>query len=138
MIIRRLHGRTQRGGGQGVRIHLKNHKNIVFFSNTGPDILKNHKTTKPAFNVGPTSARQRNAIKMAFRWRANDDPLLVLFGSSLPSSKKCQSLTPSGKLVWIRALSVYHYFHIIFLKSTTPIIFRFYVEPLWVGGKFVQ
>ena len=32
---------------------LKNHKNIGFLSNTGPDYLKNHKATKPALNVGP-------------------------------------------------------------------------------------
>ena len=58
-------------GGQGVWILLKNYKNIGFLSNTGPDPLKNHKATKPAFNVG-----------MAFRWRADDDPLIVVFGSS--------------------------------------------------------
>ena len=45
------------------------------FSNTGPDPLENHKATKPAFNVGPSSTRQRNAIKIAFHWRADDDPL---------------------------------------------------------------
>ena len=49
-------------GGQGVRTPLKNHKNIGFNINTGPDPLKKHKATKPAFNVGPSSARQRNAI----------------------------------------------------------------------------
>ena len=31
------------GGGQGVRTPLKNHKNVGFLSNTGPDPLKNHK-----------------------------------------------------------------------------------------------
>ena len=36
-----------------------------------PDPLNNHKATKPAFNVGPSYARQRNAIPMAFRWRAD-------------------------------------------------------------------
>ena len=45
-----------------VRILLKNHKNIGFLSNTGPDPLKNYKTTEPAFNVGPSSARQQKAI----------------------------------------------------------------------------
>ena len=40
------------GGGQGVRIPLKIHKNIGFLCNTGPDPQKNHKATKPAFNVG--------------------------------------------------------------------------------------
>ena len=54
-------------GGQGVP--LKNHKNIGFLSNTGPDPLTNYKATKPAFNVGISSARQRNAF--------NDGPLIV-------------------------------------------------------------
>ena len=48
--------------GGGIRTALKNHKNLGFLSNTGPDPLKNYKATKPAFNVGPPSARQRNAI----------------------------------------------------------------------------
>ena len=52
---------------------LKNHKNIVFLSNSGPDPLKNHKATEPAFNVRPSSARQLNAILMVFRWRADDE-----------------------------------------------------------------
>ena len=53
----------------------ENHKNIGFLSNTGPDPIKIHKATKPAFNVRPSSARQRDAIEMAFSWRADDDPL---------------------------------------------------------------
>ena len=36
-------------GGQGIRTPLKNHKNIGFLSNTGPnagpDLLKNHSST---------------------------------------------------------------------------------------------
>ena len=60
---------------------LKNRKNIGFLSNFGPDPLINRKDTKPAFNVGPSSARKRNAIEMAFRWRANDGRLRVVFGS---------------------------------------------------------
>ena len=49
-----------RGGGGGDRGSgppLKNHENIGFLSNTGPDPLKNHKAIKLAFNVG-----KRNAI----------------------------------------------------------------------------
>ena len=42
------------GGGEA----LKSHKNVGFFSNTGPDPLENQSAT----NVGPPSARQRNAI----------------------------------------------------------------------------
>ena len=40
----------------GVWAPLKNHKNIGFLSNTGPDPLKNHKAAQPIFNVGPPSA----------------------------------------------------------------------------------
>ena len=42
-----------------------------------PEILKILKATTPAFNVVPSSARH-------FRWRADDGPLLVIFGSYLP------------------------------------------------------
>ena len=45
------HVRIQRGGGGGgqvVQIPLKNHRNIGFHSNSGPDLLKKHKATKPA------------------------------------------------------------------------------------------
>ena len=50
------------GGGSRPLLPLKNHKNMGFLSNTGPDPQKNHKAIKPAFNVGPTSAGQQNAI----------------------------------------------------------------------------
>ena len=52
------------GGVQEVRTPtpLKNHQNIGFHSNTGPDPLKKCKATKPTFNVGPSSPPQRNAI----------------------------------------------------------------------------
>ena len=66
-----------RGGDRGYAPHpLKNHQNIGFLSNTGPDPLKNSKAIKPAFNVWSSSARQRN------RWRTDDGPLIVVFGSS--------------------------------------------------------
>ena len=95
-----------RGGdrGSGPPPPLKNHKNIGSLSNSGPDTLINHKATKPAFNVGSSWARQQNAIKMGFRWRADDDPNVVVFGSYFFSSKKrCQSWTPSDKTFWICA-----------------------------------
>ena len=74
-------------GGQGVRTPPEKTLNFGVLSDTGPVPLKNHKATMTAFNVGPSSARQPNAIKMAFCWRADDGLLLVLFGSSLLSSK---------------------------------------------------
>ena len=44
----------------------------------------NHKTYKPAISVGPPSAHERNAMLMAFRWRIDDGPLIVVIVSSLP------------------------------------------------------
>ena len=75
----RVRCESRGGGGAGGPHPLKNHKNIGFFSNTGPDPLKNHKATKPVFNVWPPSDGQRNAISMAFRWRVDDDPIVVVF-----------------------------------------------------------
>ena len=58
--------RESRGWGTGgldPPAPLKNHNNIGLLSNTGPDPL-------------------------AFHWRADEGPLIVVFGSSLPSSNK--------------------------------------------------
>ena len=49
-------------GDRGSGSPLKNHKNIGFLSNTGPDPLEYHKATKSSFNDGPPSTHQRNAI----------------------------------------------------------------------------
>ena len=65
---------------------MKNDKNIGFLSNTGPDSLEK----ESVFCVGPSSAHRLNAIEaiidpkakrqeMAFRWWADDGPLLVIF-----------------------------------------------------------
>ena len=40
---------------------------------------------------------------MAFRWQADDGPILVVFGSTHQLKKSCQSWIPSEKAVWIRA-----------------------------------
>ena len=90
-------------GGQGVRTPpppppLKITK-IGFLSNSGPDHQKNHEATEPAFNVWPSSARQRNAILMAFRWRADGGPLILVFRSSHQSSTRKKI----DKNFWIRA-----------------------------------
>ena len=79
-------GGSRGWGGQGVQTRLKNHKNIGFLCNTGPDPLKRHKATKLAFNVGPSSARQQNAISMAFRWWTEDGQFIVVFDSSITTS----------------------------------------------------
>ena len=68
---------------------MKNHNTLEFPSNTGPDPQKNHKVTKPAFNAGPSYVRQ------GFRFRADVGPLMVVFGSSLPSSTKKKPMSKS-------------------------------------------
>ena len=54
------------GGGS-----LKNHKNIGFLTNTGPDPLKSYKAARPAFNVEPASEtpakRHVNDVSLAGR-----------------------------------------------------------------------
>ena len=72
-------------GRHGVRTPppLKNHKNIEFLSNTGPDPLKFSRLPRQH----PTLGHHRHASETpfkSFRWWADDGPLLVIFGSSLP------------------------------------------------------
>ena len=69
------HGWIQRWG-QGVR-PLKNHKNIGFHSNTGPDPLKNHKVTIQCWAIiGPPAKSHVNGV------------FIVIFGLSIPSLTK--------------------------------------------------
>ena len=77
---------------------LKNHKAIGFLRNASPEQVENHKATKPAFIDGPSSTRQWNAISIAFHWRADDGPILVVLGSPLPSSTKIKMLIELGPL----------------------------------------
>ena len=57
-MVLTFHARIQRGGGQGVRTPMKNHKNLGFLSNTGPDLLKITKL--------PSASIQCWASKMPF------------------------------------------------------------------------
>ena len=122
-------------GGQGVRTPLKKSQNKGFLSDSGPDPLKNNEATEPAFNVGPSSARKRNAILIAFRWRADDGLLIVVLRSSHPSStkkrkkKRCQSWTPYDKIFWIRAWDTESLYHVV-----KRYIFGFRIQPCLVGA----
>ena len=71
-------------GGQGVRTPLKNHKNIVFHSNTGQDSLKKHNGYQASIQCWAIIGTP----EIAFRWRADVGPNIVVFGSSLLSSTK--------------------------------------------------
>ena len=81
-------------------IPLKNHKNRVSLHYwSGPS--ENHKANKQAFNVGPSSVRQRNAMEMAFRWRADDGPSIAYMDPRFPHQHKKKDyriLTPLTKL----------------------------------------
>ena len=64
-------------GGQGSGPPMKNHKNIGFLCYSGPDPLKNQHSM--------------------LRWLADDGQLIVVFGSSLPSSTKTKGGPPLTK-----------------------------------------
>ena len=74
------------GGGKGARgpdPPLKNHKNIGFSSNTGPDPMKNHSyqsSIQCLATIGPPAIRRLNGVSLL----ADDGLLIVVVGSSLP------------------------------------------------------
>ena len=86
----------ERGGGGGrwsgppPTTPVKSQKYRVSWQYTS-ESPKIYKVIKPAFKAWPSSARQRNAILIAFCWRADDDPLLLIFSSCLPHLKKMDS-----------------------------------------------
>ena len=71
---------------------MKNHKNIEFLGNTGQDPLKFSKLPSQHSTLGYHRHASETTFK-AFRLRADDGPLLVIFGSSL-LQKRCQSSDP--------------------------------------------
>ena len=80
-----LHVRFQRGG-QGVRTPPpEKSQNTGFSSNTGPDPLKNRSCEASILCLTFIGMPAKRHL-MAFRWRADDGPLKVGLGSSLPSS----------------------------------------------------
>ena len=80
-------------GGTGGPDPLKNNKNIGFISKTVPKPLKNHKVTKPGHSV-LGHPRQASETPFKFRWQANDDPLIVVLGSSYQLNLKKSKLDP--------------------------------------------
>ena len=64
--------------GRGSGPPLKNHQNIGFLSNTGPDPLKSQSyqaSIQYCAIIGPPTKRHLKA----FRWRADDGRLIVVF-----------------------------------------------------------
>ena len=85
------------GGDRGSGPPLKNHKNIGFSSSTGPDPLKN-RSYQASFQCWAIIGTPAKRHLMAFRWRADDGPLIVVLGSSLTSSTKKKTKKALSKL----------------------------------------
>ena len=60
-------------GGQGVRTPLKNHQNIGFLSNIGPDPLKNTKLPSQHTTVG----HYQPVSETPFKWRFAGGPMMA-------------------------------------------------------------
>ena len=75
------------GGDRGSGPPSEKSQKIGFSSNTGPDPLKNrsYQASNQCWAIIGTPAK---CHLMAFCWRADDGPLISVFGSSLPSSTK--------------------------------------------------
>ena len=98
------------GGGAGVWTPpLKNHKNLGFLSDSGPDPLKIHKATEPAFSM---LGHHQHASKTPFKWHFAGgqmmarllwylDPSTPLQLKKEKKQKNRQSWTPSDKIFWI-------------------------------------
>ena len=62
-------------GGKGVPTPPEKYQNIGFLDISGPDSLRNQATIQCWAIIGPPVKRHL----MAFRWRDDNDPLLVVF-----------------------------------------------------------
>ena len=99
VYIVRSHARIQRGGTGGPDPPPpppKNHKNIEFLSNTGPDPQEFSKLPSQHSTLGHHRHVSETPLIKAFRWRADDGPLLVIFGSSLPYKRRKKPLSEFG------------------------------------------
>ena len=96
-------------GGQGSGPHPtspKNHKNIVFFSNTGPDPMKITKLPSQHSMLGC----HQHASELPLKWRFAGGPHWPAFSGILILSstkfffKNPSELDPSDKTFWIHPL----------------------------------
>ena len=81
VYIVRSHSRIQRGGGQGVRTPSPPEKSQKYRMDRIPRNSQNYQASIRRWAIIGTPAKRH--LK-AFRWRADDGPLLVILGSSLP------------------------------------------------------
>ena len=102
-----LYVRIQWGTGGPDPLPLKNHKNIGFLSNTGPDPLKNHKATiQCRAIIGTPAKRHLNGVSLVNRrWPAYSDILILppLIKLKKKIKKTLNIVSPSDKTFWIRS-----------------------------------
>ena len=92
--------------------HPKNHKNIGFLSNTGPDLLNITKlssqhsiTVRPSI-IGTPAKCHLNGVSLAGWWWPTYTGIWILPHPSHQRKKHCQSWTPTDKTFWIRVWSL--------------------------------
>ena len=78
--------RGSRGGGVGWKITKKYRVSLQYWSGSSGK-SQSYKASIHCWAIICTPAK-RHFIEMAFRWRADGDPLIVVFWSFLPSSTK--------------------------------------------------
>ena len=112
-----------RGGGQGIwPPSLKNHKNIGFLSNTGPDTLKNHKASLPSQHS--MLGNHRSVSETPFKWRFAGGPMMSHFKwhfdpLSIASKKKTLSvLDPLGRNLLDPRMVIACVYHVCDVKCT--------------------
>ena len=96
-------------GDRGSGSPMKNHKNIGFLSNIGPDPLKIRKLP----SQHSMSGHYQSSSEMPFKWHFAGGPMMVRKYWHLDPpfpQKSCQSWTPSDKTSWIHACSPYFCF----------------------------
>ena len=130
-----MHG-SRGGTGGPIPPPLKNHKNIGFPSNTGPDPLKITKLPSQHSVLG----HHPHASPMAFRWQADDGPVIVVFGSSLPSSTKKKKVIKVGPLLTKLSGSAYAMVlmvvNTIWTSDFLSIKCNFLIDPMYTNEFF--
>ena len=86
------HARIQRGGGVGGETSQKYRVSWQYWSGSPEQLQRCQANIK----VGPSKARQRNAIYMAFCWRADDGRFIVV---NLKTKKKSEFEKKVGPLL---------------------------------------
>ena len=115
-------------GGQGIRTSPPPWKITKIYGFRNPWKSQSYQASIQCWTIISAQAKRH---LMAFRWWADDGPLIVVFGSSLPSSTIKKNVVNAGppltKLFWIRAWSccstfckIMHFFFSFYSEQCRP------------------